>query len=136
MIKMPASSKAGGKCLGVPDTCNMPSPTGPVPTPYPNQAELTMAQGADTKVLLENKETVTQACKISSSTGDEAGANGGVVSGMICGEVAFKQASSKVFASGNKVVFATAASGHNGSNANQPAGLQVAPSQQKIMVSM
>ena len=136
MIKVFASSKAGGKCLGLPDVCNMPSPTGPIPTPYPNQGDLASAQGADTKVLFENKEAVTQSSKLPQSTGDEAGAQGGIQSGMICGEIAFKQASSKVFASGKKVAFVMAATGHNGSSANQPAGMQIAPSQQKVLVSM
>jgi hypothetical protein len=132
---LPASTKAGGTCFAMPDVCLTPAPPGPpVPIPYPNTAQVAAANGAITKVLIENKETVAEGAKIPNSSGDEAGTNGGVTSGTNMGPVEPKTFSSKVFAGGKKVVFATATTAHNGSNANMPAGAQIAPSQSKVLV--
>ena len=137
MIQMPASTTAAGMCMGAPDACLTPAPPAPpVPIPYPNMAQLPTADSVVTTVLIENRETVTQSSKIPRSNGDEGGVNGGVVSGVFGDQVTFKQASSKVFAAGKKVVMVTAMSAHNGSNANMPAGAQTVPSQAKVMVSL
>lgn len=69
------------------------------------------------------------------SIGDEPCAAGGVVSGMIKGPVAPKIYSTRVIVEGKGAVFHTAITAHNGSNANQLAGQQVAPSRTKVMVS-
>lgn len=121
-------------CLGVPDVCLTPAGPSPVPIPYPNMAQLNSCDGAIDAVLIENKETVVESSKIPSSMGDEAGTQKGVVSGTNRDELAFKLYSSKVYAAGKKMVFHTAMTSHNGSNANFPAGTQVAPSQSKVLV--
>lgn len=132
---LPASSKASGNCLGVPDVCQVPAPPGPpVPTPFPNMAMVANATQTSTKVMIENKEVVVETSEIPSSTGDEAGVAGGVVSGTFAQKVVFKLGSSVVKAEGKSVVYVTATTAHNGSNANMPAGLQVAPSQAKVLV--
>jgi Domain of unknown function (DUF4150) len=137
MSKMPASTKAGGMCFAIPDVCLTPAPPAPpIPVPYPNTGQLAAANGAVDKVLIEMKETVAEGAKIPNSSGDEAGTNGGVTSGVNMGPVEPKMFSSKVFVGGKKVFFATGTSGHNGSNANMPAGMQVAPSQTKVIVGM
>lgn len=138
MIKLPASTKAGGICLAVPDVCLTPAAPSPVPIPYPNIGQLPAADGAVDKVLMELKETVVESSKIPSSSGDEAGTNGGVTSGVNMKEVTFKRYSTKVFAAGKKVVFVTASTAHNGTSANVPAplGLVVAPSQTKVFVGL
>lgn len=133
---LPASSKGGGQCVATgPDVCKTPSPGGPVPTPYPNLAQVSGASGTCAKVLIQKKQTVTVASSMSSSKGDEAGTLGGVVSNMNRGKVSYKKGSSKVFAKGKKVCHATSVTAHNGNNANIPVGAQVAPSQTKVMVS-
>jgi hypothetical protein len=134
-MPMPASTKKGGMCLGVPDVCQTPTSGGPVPVPYPNTAQLNGADGAVDKVLIENKETIVEDSKVPSSSGDEAGTQGGVVSGTNRDEAQFKQYSSKVYFKGKKAVHHTAITSHNGSNANMPAGTQVAPSQAKVFVA-
>ena len=53
----------------------------PVPIPYPNIAQLADATGTATNVNAGGKPVVTEASSILSSTGDEAGSNGGVTSG-------------------------------------------------------
>ncbi|MBK8256854.1 MAG: DUF4150 domain-containing protein [Polyangiaceae bacterium] len=133
---LPASTKAGGTCFAMPDVCLTPAPPAPpVPVPYPNTAQMAAANGAVTTVLVENKETVAEGAKIPNSSGDEAGTNGGVTSGTNMGPVEPKQFSSKVYFAGKKAVFATAMTAHNGSNANMPAGAQIAPSQAKVFVA-
>src|SRR5262245_45871429 len=135
----PASTNGGGMSAlaGPTDVCKTPTPGGPVPMPYPNMAQLTQAKG-DTcagKVKILNKDTVCKDTEISMSSGDEPGtAGGGVVSSKFKGPCTFKDGSSKVKAEGKKISHLTAMVGHNGSNANMPAGNQVAPSQTKVIV--
>jgi hypothetical protein len=135
-VMMPASSTAAGIYFAMPDVCLTPAPPAPpVPVPYPNTAQLASTSGAVTKVLIENKETVVQGAKVPSSSGDEAGVNGGVASGVNMGPVEPKVFSSKVFFDGKKAVFLTSMAAHNGSSANMPAGAQIVPSQAKVFVS-
>jgi hypothetical protein len=137
MILMPATTKAGGTCFAMPDVCLTPAPPAPpIPVPYPNTAQWASADGAVSKVLIELKETVVEGSKIPNSSGDEAGTNGGVTSGVNMKEVQPKQYSSKVIAEGKKVVHLTAMTAHNGTSANAPAGVHVAPSQQKVMIGL
>lgn len=137
MVKMPAASTAGGTAFAMPDTCLTPAPPAPpIPVPYPNTAQLASAQGFVATVMLENKEAVAQGAKMPQSSGDEAGVNGGVVSGQFMGPVEPKLFSSKVFFAGKKAVFLTSLCGHNGTSANMPAGAIIAPSQVKVLVSM
>ena len=132
----PASSKAGGKCLGVPDVCQVPAPPAPpIPTPFPNQADVANATKTSTKVMFENKDAVVETSEIPSSMGDEAGSVGGVVSGTVAQKVVFRKGSSRVLAEGKGIVHLTGMTAHNGANANMPAGLQVAPSQAKVIIS-
>jgi hypothetical protein len=132
---LPATTKAGGTTLGVPDVCQVPAPPGPpIPTPFPNTGMVANATKTSSKVQIENKDTVIETAEIPTSTGDEPGVAGGVVSGTFAQKVVFKLGSSVVKAEGKGVVFLTAMTAHNGSNANMPAGLVVAPSQAKVLV--
>ena len=40
MPAMPAATKKGGSCLGLPDVCKTPAGSLTVPIPYPNSAKL------------------------------------------------------------------------------------------------
>ena len=41
----PATTNAGGMCMGFPDVCKTPiPPAGPVPIPYPNMAMVNQAK--------------------------------------------------------------------------------------------
>lgn len=135
----PASTKGSGSCAvpGPADVCKTPTPGGPVPLPYPNLAQLAQASGGtcSSKVKFCNKNAATTDTEISMSSGDEPGtAGGGVVSSKFKGSCKYKKGSGKVKAQGKPVVHLTSMIGHNGSNANMPAGVQVAPSQQKVKV--
>ncbi|MFN0151311.1 MAG: DUF4150 domain-containing protein [bacterium] len=134
---MPASTNGGGQCLAFPDVCKTPSPAGPIPIPYPNIAMLTQASSGTIakKVKIDGKKAVMKDSEISMSSGDEAGsAGGGVVSNSIKGPAKFKNGSSKVKVEGKPLVYIGCMAGQNGSNANMPAGAQVAPSQTKVLV--
>ena len=133
----PASTKGGGQCFAMPDVCLTPAPPSPspVPVPYPNTGMVNQAKKTATKVKFAGKEVVTKKSEISRSMGDEAGVNKGVMSGMNMGKVIYKKGSSKVKVQGQPCVHLTCMSGHNGTNANMPAGAQVAPSQTKVIIA-
>ena len=133
-MKLPASTKAGGMTLAVPDVCKTPTPGGVVPMPYPNSGMLNTADGVIEKVLIDSKEVVVESSTIAHTQGDEAGVQGGIQSSTDMDESTYKQYSSKVIADGKKMVFATARSVHNGSNPNAQNGIQVAASQSKVLV--
>jgi hypothetical protein len=136
-VAFPATTMAGGTCMGMPDVCKVPAPPAPpIPTPFPNLAQCCLATGTTTKVLVMNMPALTQGSKIPMSQGDEAGVAGGVVSGLNMGPVSFRTSSSKVSLQGQKAVVLTAMTAHNGSNANLPVGVHVAPSQTKVLIGM
>jgi hypothetical protein len=134
---LPASTTGGGQCFAFPDVCNTPAPPGPpVPIPYPNIGMVMQATNTATKVKMCQKPVVTKKSEMSMSQGDEAGVAGGVVSGRNMDKVAYRKGSSKVKVEGQECEFLSAMTGQNGSNANMPAGNQIAPSQTKVLVSM
>jgi len=131
---MPAATKKGGSTAGGPDVCKTP-PAPPVPAPYPNMGQVADSDKTVSKVVIQNKETVVESSKIPSSKGDEAGTLKGLVSNTNMSTIQFKKASSKVYAKGKKIVFHTAKTAHNGSNANAPVGAHASPSQTKVLVA-
>jgi uncharacterized protein DUF4150 len=134
----PASNNGAGQCFAMPDVCKTPSPGGPVPIPYPNIAMLAQCNGGtcSSKVKVLGKKAVVKGTEITMSSGDEAGSLGGVVSSCFKGAAQFKKGSSKVKAEGKELCHLTSMVGQNGgSNANAPAGNQVAPSQTKVIVA-
>lgn len=133
---MPAATTMGGMCMAMPDVCKVPAPPAPpIPTPFPNIGQCAVAVATSTKVMFMNRPVIVQTSKIPVSSGDEAGVAGGVVSGMIVGEVQFKTASSKVKVEGKGAVVLGAVTSHNGTSANA-VGAHVAPSQAKVLVAM
>lgn len=141
---MPASSNEKGQ-LALPgplNTCHTLAPPAPPPgppVPYPSFAMLNQAKGGtcSSKVKISGKKTVVKGTEISMSTGDEAAMPGpkkGVVSSNAKGACKMKGGSGKVKAEGKGISHVSAQTAHNGSNANNPAGAQVAPSQTKVSV--
>ena len=133
-MRMPAATKKGGTAAGGPDVCKTP-PAPPVPAPYPNMGQVASSDKTVSKVVIQNKETVVESSKIPSSKGDEPGTLKGMVSQTHRSSIQFKKYSSKVYAKGKKIVFHTAATAHNGSNANAPVGAHASPSQTKVVVA-
>ena len=132
----PASTKGGGQTFAFPDTCKTPSPGGPIPIPYPNIGMVNQVTKESTKVKIAGAGAVTKKTEMTRSQGDEAGtAGGGVVSNMNMNKVTYKMGSMKVKVEGQEVQHLIATTGHNGMNANMPSGMQVAPSQVKVLVA-
>jgi len=132
----PASCKMAGQCMGAPDTCLTPAPPAPpVPIPYPNIGQVMMATKTSTKVKIMSMPALTLKAEIPMSSGDEAGVNGGVMSGVNMNKITFKKGSSMVKVEGSPIIHLTSVSGHNGANANMPAGAQIAPSQSMVTVA-
>jgi hypothetical protein len=133
-MPLPVLTATGGLTQGMPDTCLVPAPPGPpVPTPFPNIGMPNVAASVTVKVLVMNAPAITIASTLPTSSGDEAGVGGGVVSGMIKGPVGFKTGSSKVKFEGKSPVLLTGLTAHNGSNPNDPVGQVLAPSQVKVI---
>ena len=89
---MPFASTMGtGMCMAFPDVCKTSTPVGPVPIPYPNIAQLAMANPATCAltVLIFNKPAATTMTMIMLSSGDEAGCAGGVISSLFIGPARF-----------------------------------------------
>lgn len=135
----PIATAQGGTSNAFPDTCKTPAPPAPpVPTPYPNMASLAQTNRgtASQKVKVLNQPVLHVNTQISMTSGDEAGAAGGVVSGTIKGPAKPSKGSVKVKVEGLAVVFQTCPMGHNGVSANAPLGIHDSPSQTKVFVSM
>ena len=122
-----------GMCMAMPDVCKTPTPpVGPVPIPYPNIAQLAMANPGTCamKVLIVNKPAATMQTIIMLSSGDEPGVAGGVVSSLFIGPAQFKLGSTVVMIEGSPAAYMGGMVGQNGvANANNPAGSQIVPSQ-------
>lgn len=130
------STKGGGMSQAMPDVCKTPAPPAPpIPIPYPNMAMLNQAMKESKKVKVMNMGVVTMGSSISMTSGDEAGAAGGVMSSQTKGPAKPKKGSAKVKVEGQAVIFQTCMFGHNGNNANAPAGVHSVPSQVKVTVT-
>jgi uncharacterized Zn-binding protein involved in type VI secretion len=133
----PLSTKEKGDCMAMADVCKTPAPPGPpIPIPYPITAMLAQANPAtlSKKVTVRNQPAAIVTTEIPMSTGDEAGAAGGVMSGMIKGPCKFVKGSSKVMIDGKPAAYHTTTVTMNGANANAPMGTQISPSQDKVIV--
>ncbi len=132
----PISTTADGLCIAFPDVCNVPGPTGPIPTPFPNMAQCKDANGATTtqKVKIGGCAVLTVNTQIVMSSGDEPGVAGGLISGTFIGPMRYSAGDSSVLFEGGDAVTVLAQTAHNGTNANAPLGTQVTPSQTTVVI--
>lgn len=132
-----AKTQMGGCDFAMPDVCltPIPSPAGPIPTPipYPNIA-LTMTAIPNQKIVFtlamfnHNLLTITPI-----SNGDNPGALGGVISGIMMGPSRHLCGSTNVFYSGAPATKMLSPTGQNGMSPNA-FGASLAPSQVKVMI--
>jgi hypothetical protein len=87
-----------------PDVCKTPAPPAPpIPIPYPNVAMSSDAADTATTVEADGKKIMLKKSIFSTSTGDEAGSIGGVVSNCVKGKAQFIAYSFDVKAEGQNV---------------------------------
>jgi hypothetical protein len=99
-----------------PDVCKTPTPAGPIPIPYPNIARSSDAAKQAKKVKADGEKLCVKDSNFSTSTGDEVGSLGGVVSGKTKGKAEFVNYSFDVKAEGKNVPRALDLMLHNDKN--------------------
>lgn len=137
-MSFPATTNAAGTCVGGPDVCKTPILGVPVPIPYVNVTQCATINGgtASAKVRILNMKTAKVGTETTVSTGDAPGTLGGVVSGTNLAGGKFTMGCPKVLVEGSPMVRLTSMIGmNNPGSSNLPPGLQVAPSQVKVLVS-
>ncbi|WIG94292.1 DUF4150 domain-containing protein [Myxococcus sp. SDU36] len=107
---------SNGVTVAFPDVCKTPTPAGPVPIPYPNIAKSSDTAKGTKKVSVEGNPVCVKDSNFSSSTGDEAGSAGGVVSGKTKGKAEFVNYSFDVLFEGKNVARAMDLMLHNDKN--------------------
>jgi hypothetical protein len=113
---------SGGTVSFMPDVCKTPAPPGPpVPIPYPNVAMSKDVDKAAKSVTCDGNPICIQGSVFATSTGDEAGSAGGVVSGCTKGKAEFIVGSFDVMVEGKGVVrFGDQMLGNKGGAVNTP----------------
>ena len=130
----PASTNSIGMGVAnVPDVCKTPTPTGPVPIPYPNIAQNAMfiPSTIAKKVKIVGASAVIVGAKTGLSNGDEPGVLGGVSSGSFIGEMECTKGSSKVRIEGKGAVRMGDSTKQNKGNTM---GMIAVPSQPIVMI--
>lgn len=80
------TKKSGGKVITGPDVCKTPTPSGPVPIPYPNISMSSDLAKGSKNVKINSVPACLKGSNFSKSTGDQAGSAGGVISGKTGGK--------------------------------------------------
>jgi uncharacterized Zn-binding protein involved in type VI secretion len=80
---------SGGMSIVFPDVCKTPSPSGPIPIPYPNIAKASDTTDGSKTVKIDGESAMLKGSNYSTSSGDEAGSIGGVVSSCVKGKAEF-----------------------------------------------
>lgn len=128
-----ASTSLGGLNFAFPDICNVITPLGPVPVPFPNLAvsfthipsQFTVIIGGGLAENLLTQGTLSQ--------GDNAGLGLGIASGMVMGPDRNYLGSFKVMFGGAFATRLTSLSGQNGFMPNV-VGMLVTPSQVTVLL--
>lgn len=108
--------KSNGVSPCFPDVCKTPSPAGPVPIPYPNVAKSSDTAKGSKKVKCDGESICLKDSNFSTSTGDEPGSAGGIISGKTKGKAEFVNYSFDVKVEGKNVARALDLMLHNDKN--------------------
>ena len=123
----------GVAVASAPDVCRTPTPGGPVPLPYTNVAfSKDLVNGSKT-VFQDGNSIALKDSAFATSTGDEAGTLGGVVSGVNKGKAKFTNYSFDVKIEGRNVARFTDSMTMNG---NGPNTIAVAESQANLAATL
>lgn len=97
------SGDGGAHTAAPPDVCKTPLPAGPVPIPYVNIASSSDSAKGTKHVKIEGNPTANEGSELSTSSGDEPGTAGGVVSSKFKGKMTWASTSSDVKSEGKGV---------------------------------
>ncbi|MEM7448916.1 MAG: DUF4150 domain-containing protein [Myxococcota bacterium] len=125
-----ANTQAAGMDLAFPDVCMTPSPT-PTPVPYPNTAHGMTASGAVFHVLMAGAPTHNLGSSVPMTVGDNAGVQGGAVSGSVMGSSKHLTGAMTVLVGGMPVSRMSSMSSQNKGNC---VGTRSTPSQLKVII--
>ena len=119
---------SGGTSIAFPDVCKTPTPSGPIPIPYPNIAQSSDTAMGSKSVVMDGNPIMLKGSNFATSTGDEAGSAGGVVSGLTKGKAEFINYSFDVMVEGKNVPRLGDMMLHNkGSAFNTPPTAEIQP---------
>lgn len=110
-------ARTEGICMAFPDILLTPGPSGSVPLPYPNIAQLADAQKVSPDVKAGGKAVIIDGSEIPTSTGGEAGTGGGTSSGTFNQKCTFSEFSGTVKANGKGIVRQLDQTSQNNDNA-------------------
>ena len=126
-----ATTQKGGSNLALTDVCLTPSPSGPVPVAYPNQADPATAIGFVPHVMMGGAPAHNLGAVIPQTMGDEAGSATGLASGTVMGPSRCTTAANTVIVGGLPLTRMSSVTLQNSTNAP---GSTIAPSQTKVLV--
>ncbi|KFA91008.1 DUF4150 domain-containing protein [Archangium violaceum] len=101
-----------------PDVCKVPTPGGPVPTPFVNSAQDSMLTKGSKSVTINGHPVALTDSELSTSSGDEPGTAGGLISSKFKGKMAWGSGSVDVKIEGKGVVRFLDVTLHNGNSFN------------------
>lgn len=101
-----------------PDVCKVPTPGGPVPTPFVNSAQDSMLAKGSKSVTINGHPVALTDSELSTSTGDEPGTAGGLISSKFKGKMTWGSGSVDVKIEGKGVVRFLDVTLHNGNSFN------------------
>lgn len=101
-----------------PDACKVPTPGGPVPTPFVNSAQDSMLTKGSKSVTIDGNPVALTDSELSTSSGDEPGTAGGLISSKFKGKMAWGSGSVDVKVEGKGVVRFLDVTLHNGNSFN------------------
>lgn len=84
-----AHETSNGMSIAFPDVCNTPSAPSPIPIPYPNIGQSSDTSKGPKKVKIDGSMPMTEGAEYRSTSGDEAGSAGGLMSGVNRGAAEF-----------------------------------------------
>ena len=112
-----AHKTSGGMSMVFPDVCKTPVPSAPpVPIPYPNIGKSSDTIAGTTTVKADGSMVMVKGAKYMTSSGDEAGTLGGVISSTFKQECEFLMYSFNVMLDGKNVCRLGAPLWHNKKN--------------------
>ena len=101
-----------------PDVCKVPTPAGPVATPFVNSAQDSMLTKGSKSVTINAPPVALTSSELSTSSGDEPGTAGGIISSKVKGKMTWGSGSTDVKIEGKGVARFLDPTLHNGNTFN------------------